>query len=190
MSLATSLNPFLNLQLPADTDLVSPQDNPSPLTPVLADLDPSLNDEKLYSSSEIEQLPFYIKFPTHPCAWFIVDPGYFRRAYSSDETKLKSGAALNLKDRTISTNMLTEEYPTHYICMTKLICRDRGYVIYKFTFDLFSCFCTPQPAKLPTNLVTIPEFHASDEAAHLITQEATFHQRVLETDYAITPLCT
>ena len=84
--------------------------------------------------------------------------------------------------------MLTEEYSTHYIHLTKLICCDRGYVIYKFTSDLFSCFHTSQPAKPTTNLVVIPEFHASDEAAHLITQE--FHQRVLEEDYTITPFHT
>jgi hypothetical protein len=86
--------------------------------------------------------------------------------------------------------MLTEECPTHYIHLTKLICHDQGYIIYKFTSDLFSRFRTPQPAKPPTNLVAIPEFHADDEAAHLTTQEATFHQRVLEKDYAIAPLRT
>jgi hypothetical protein len=86
--------------------------------------------------------------------------------------------------------MLTEEYPTHYIHLTKPIHCDQGYVIYKFTSDLFLRFRTPQPVKPPTNLVTILEFHASDKAAHLITQEATFHQRVLEKDYTITPLCT
>jgi hypothetical protein len=156
MSLATSLNPFLNIQLagpaikgtqpliitrpstplpgdPADTDLTSP------LSSVPADLDASPNDEKLYSSTEVEQLwnrilqtsltedngglhasdypvvqavsPFYIKFPTRPCAWFIVKPGHIRRAYPSDVTKLKSGAALRLEDRTISINMLTKECP-------------------------------------------------------------------------------
>jgi hypothetical protein len=41
-----------------------------------------------------------------------------------------------------------------------------------------------------TNLIAIPEFHASDKAAHLITQEVTFHQQVLEEDYAITPIHT
>jgi hypothetical protein len=101
--------------------------------------------------------PFYIKFPTHPCVWFIVEPGYFRRAYPSDKTKLKSGVALCLKDRTISTNMLTEEYPTHYIHLTKPIHCDRGYIIYKFMSDLFSHFRTPQPVKPPTNLITIPD---------------------------------
>jgi hypothetical protein len=73
MSLATSLNPFLNIQLvgpavegtqplivthpstplpgdPADTDLMSP------LSSVPADLNASPNDEKLYSSTEVEQL--------------------------------------------------------------------------------------------------------------------------------------
>ena len=221
MSLATCLNPFLNIQLvgpaiegtqpltvtcpstplpgdSADTDLMSP------LSPVPADLDASPNNEKLYSSTEVKQLwncvlqtnltedngglhasdypivqavsPFYIKFPTRPCAWFIVEPGYVGRAYPSDVTKLKSGAALRLEDRTISINMLTEERPTHYIHLTKPIHHDRGYIIYEFMFDLFSHFCTPQPAKPPTNLITIPKFHASNEAAHLITQEATFHQ--------------
>jgi hypothetical protein len=202
----------------ADTDLTSTHDDPSSLASVPTDLNPSLNDEKLYSSSEIEQLwdcilqtnltedncglhtpdyhvvkavsPFYIKFPTHPCIWFVVEPGYFGRAFPSDETKLKSGVVLHLEDSTISTNMLTKEYPTHYIRLTKPIHCDRGYVIYKFTSDLFSRFRTPQPVKPPTNLVTIPEFHASNEAAYLTTQEVTFHQRVLEEDYTIPPLCT
>jgi hypothetical protein len=132
--------------------------------------------------------PFNIKFPTCPCTWFIVEPGYFRRVFPSDEAKLKSGVALCLNDSTISTNMLTKEYPTHYIHLTKLIHCDRGYIIYEFTSDLFSHFCTPQPVKPLTNLITIPEFHASDEAAHLITQEVTFQQQVLKEDYAIPPL--
>jgi hypothetical protein len=197
---------------PADTDLTSS------LSSVPADLGASPNDENLFSSTEVEQLwdrvlqtsltedngslhasdypvvqavsPYYIKFPTHPCAWFIVEPGHVGRAYPSDVTKLKSGAVLRFKDRTISINMLTEERLTHYICLTKPIRRDQGYVIYELTSDLFSRFHTPQPEKPPTNLVAIPEFHADDEAAHLTTQEATFHQRVLEKDYAIAPLCT
>jgi hypothetical protein len=74
--------------------------------------------------------------------------------------------------------------------LTKPIRRDQGYVIYKFTSDLFLRFHTPQPEKPPTNLIAIPEFHADNEAAHLTTQEATFHQRVLEKDYAIAPLRT
>jgi hypothetical protein len=188
----------------------------SPLSSVPADLDALHDDEKLYLSTEVEQLwtcilqtnltednsglhasdypviqavsPFYIKFPTRPCTWFIVEPGHVRRAYPSDVTKLKSRAVLHLEDRTISINMLTKECPIHYIRLTKLIHCDQGYVIYKFTSDLFLCFRTPQPAKPPTNLVAIPEFHADNKAAHLITQEATFHQRVLEEDYAITPL--
>ena len=235
MSLATSLNPFLNFQLAgpaiegtqplidtrpstplpgdsADTNLTSP------LSPVPADLDAPPYEEKLFPSTEVEQLwdrilqtsltedngglhasdypvvqavsPFYIKFPTRPCAWFIVEPGHVGRVYPSDVTKLKSGAALRLEDRTISINMLTEERPIHYIRLIKPIRRDQGYVIYEFTSDLFSRFSTPQPEKPPTNLVAIPEFHADDEAAHLITQGATFHQRVLEKDYAIAPLRT
>jgi hypothetical protein len=54
--------------------------------------------------------------------------------------------------------------------------RDRGYVIYKFASDLFSRFRTPQPEKAPTNLITILEYHAHEEAAHLVLQEATLHQ--------------
>ncbi|KIM79391.1 hypothetical protein PILCRDRAFT_10511 [Piloderma croceum F 1598] len=210
MSLAISLNPFLNLRLPgpgikgttpqpliathpstllpgnsADTDSASPQDNPSPLAPVLTDLDPSLNDEKLYSSAEIEWLwdrilqtnltednsglhasdyhvvqavnLFYIKFPTRPCAWFIIDPGYFGRAYSSDKTKPKSGAVLHLEDRTISTNMLTEEYSTHYIHLTKPTCCDSH----------------------------LPTLSPSQNS-----MPVTKHQRVLKEDYTITPLRT
>jgi hypothetical protein len=134
--------------------------------------------------------PYYIKFPTCPCVWFITGPGYFRRAFHLDETKLESGVVLYLEDSTISTNMLTKEYPIHYIFLTKPICCDRGYIIYKFTSNLFSCFRTPQPVKPPTNLIAIPQFHASNETAHLITQEATFHQRVLKEDYIIPCLHT
>jgi hypothetical protein len=51
-------------------------------------------------------------------------------------------------------------------------------------------FRTPRPEKAPTNLITIPEFHAHSEAAHLVSEEETLHQRVLEDDYAIPPLRT
>ena len=86
--------------------------------------------------------------------------------------------------------MFTEEHPTNYIRLIKPISCNKGYVIYEFTSDLFSRFRTPQPAKPPTNLVAIPKFHAHDEATHLIMQEATYHQQVLEVDYALPPLRT
>jgi hypothetical protein len=44
--------------------------------------------------------------------------------------------------------------------------------------------------KAPTDLITIPEFHAHSEAAHLVSEEATLHQQVLKDDYTIPPLCT
>jgi hypothetical protein len=68
--------------------------------------------------------------------------------------------------------------------------RDKGYIIYKFVSDLFSRYHTPQPKKAPTNLIAIPEYHAHKEAAHLISQEPTLHQRVLEEAYALPPLRT
>ncbi|KIM77795.1 hypothetical protein PILCRDRAFT_11693 [Piloderma croceum F 1598] len=86
--------------------------------------------------------------------------------------------------------MLTNECPIHYICLKKPIHCERGYIFYEFISDLYLHFRTPQPVKPPTNLITIPSFHASDEAAHLVVQEATFHQQVLEEDYAIAPLHT
>jgi hypothetical protein len=241
MSLSTSVNPFLNLQLAgpgikgtttppliathpstplpskmADMDFtLSHHDLSLPLTSASTDPIPSHHDMKLFTSPEIEKMwdhvlqftlsednsdlhasdyhivqavsPYYIKFPTRPCVWFITRPGYFGRAFPSDETKLKSGVVLCLEDSTIAVNMLTEEHPTNYIRLTKPISCNRGYVIYEFTSDLFSGFCTPQPAKPPTNLVAIPEFHAHDETTLLVRQEATFHQQVLEEDYALPP---
>jgi hypothetical protein len=68
--------------------------------------------------------------------------------------------------------------------------RDKGYVIYKFVSDLFSHYRTPQPEKAPTNLIAIPEYHAHEEAAHLVSQEPTLRQRVLEEAYALPPLRT
>jgi hypothetical protein len=41
-----------------------------------------------------------------------------------------------------------------------------------------------------TNLIAIPEYHAHEEAAHLKYEIATLHQQVLETVYALPPLCT
>jgi hypothetical protein len=70
------------------------------------------------------------------------------------------------------------------------IWRDKGYVIYKFVSNLFSHYHTPQPEKAPTNLITIPEYHAHEEAAHLVLQEPTLHQQVLEEAYTLPPLCT
>ncbi len=134
--------------------------------------------------------PYYMRFHTHPCAWFIAAPGYLRRVLPSDETKLKSGVALSLEDSSISTYLPVEEYPINFIRLREPIRHEKGYVIYKFTSNLFSHFCTPQPEKAPTELITIPEFHAHSEAAHLVSEEATLHQQVLEDDYALPPLRT
>ena len=137
--------------------------------------------------------PLYVKAfnrPNRLGAWFMVGSGRLGRAYPSDETRLRSGVALRLEDRSICINMLTDEYPIHYIRLQKPIRRERGYVFYEFISDLYSRFRTPQPTKPPTNLIAIPIFHASDEATHLDIQEATFHQQVLEEDYAIAPLRT
>jgi hypothetical protein len=108
----------------------------------------------------------------------------------SDETKFRTGVALCLEDPFISTFLPVEEYPIHFIRLGKPIQRNKGYVIYEFASNLFSRYCTPQPEKPPTNLIVILEFHAHSEAAHLISQEATFHQQVLEDEYALPPLCT
>lgn len=190
----------------------------SPLSSLTTDDNPPHDDEKLYPSIKIEQMwdrilqislkedngglhasdyhvveavsPLYVKASNRPGAWFMIGSGRLGRAFPSDETRLKSGVALRLEDRSISINMLTDECPIHYIRLKKPIRRERGYVFYEFTSDLYSRFRTPQPAKPPTNLIAIPSFHASDEAAHLVVQEATFHQRVLEEDYAIAPLRT
>jgi hypothetical protein len=137
--------------------------------------------------------PLYIKASIRPNrldAWFMVGSGRLRRAYPSDETRLRSGVVLRLEDRSISIHMLTDECPIHYIHLKKPIRRERGYIFYEFISDLYSRFRTPQPTKPPTNLIAIPIFHASDEATHLNIQEATFHQQVLEEDYVIAPLCT
>jgi hypothetical protein len=44
--------------------------------------------------------------------------------------------------------------------------------------------------KVPTTLIAIPEFHAHEEAAHLVSQEPTLRQQVLEEAYALPPHCT
>jgi len=134
--------------------------------------------------------PFYMKFPMHPCVWFITLPGSIGRGFPSDETRLKLGAALRLEDDSICAHLPTEVFPTNLIRLEKPICCDRGYIIYWFTSDLFSHFRIPRPETAPTNLVAIPEYHTDSEAAHLRVQEATLHQRIQEEDYALPPLHT
>ncbi|KIM78552.1 hypothetical protein PILCRDRAFT_11243 [Piloderma croceum F 1598] len=132
--------------------------------------------------------PYYMCFPTRPCVWFIASPGSLGRVLPSDETKLKSGVALHLEDSSISMYLPVAEYPINFICLKEPIHCDKGYVVYRFTSDLFSCFRTPQLEKAPTNLIAIPEYHAHSEADHLISKEATLHQQVLEEDYTLPPL--
>ncbi|KIM86287.1 hypothetical protein PILCRDRAFT_4802 [Piloderma croceum F 1598] len=132
--------------------------------------------------------PFYMRFPTRPCVWFIALPGCLGKVLPSDETRLKSGVALHLEDSSISTYLPVAEYPINFIRLREPIRRDKGYVVYRFTSDLFSCFRTPQLEKAPTNLIAIPEYHAHSKADHLISKEATLHQQVLEEDYALPPL--
>ena len=111
--------------------------------------------------------------------WFITSPGSIRRGFPSDETKLKSGVMLHLKDDMICTHLPTEVFPTNLIRLGKPICCDRGYVIYKFISDLFSHFRIPQPESAPTNLIAISKYHTNSKVAHL---------RVQEKDYALPPL--
>jgi hypothetical protein len=87
--------------------------------------------------------PYYMHFPTCPCAWFIAASGHLGRVLPSDETKLRSGVALRLEDSAILTYLPVEEYPINFICLGEPIRREKGYVIYNFTSDLFLCFCTP-----------------------------------------------
>jgi len=75
-----------------------------------------------------------------------------------------------------------QECPTHYIRLTKPIRRDQGY---SYTSLPLTYFCTSALLSLRSHLPTlslswIPCWWW---AAHLTTQEATFHQRVLEKDY-------
>jgi hypothetical protein len=128
--------------------------------------------------------------PTHPCAWFSSQFGHLGRIFPSDETKIKLGVALCLKDTSISTFLPIADYPIMFICLKKPIHREEGYVIYQFTCDLFSCSPNPEYLEPPTNLIAIPEYHAHEEAAHLKYEISTLHQRVLERAYALPPLRT
>jgi hypothetical protein len=47
--------------------------------------------------------PYYMGFPTRPCAWFIAAPGHLGRVLPSDETKLRSGIVLHLEDSAITS---------------------------------------------------------------------------------------
>ena len=134
--------------------------------------------------------PILYEFSMYPSVWFITLPGSIGRGFPSDETRLKSGVALHLEDDMICVHLPTEVFPTNLIHLGKPICHDRGYIIYQFTFDLFSHFRIPQPETAPTNLVAISEYHTDSEAAHLRVQEATLHQRIQEEDYALPPLRT
>ncbi|KIM88981.1 hypothetical protein PILCRDRAFT_3132 [Piloderma croceum F 1598] len=134
--------------------------------------------------------PFYMCFPTHPCAWFVTGPGHLGRAFPSDETKLQSGVALRLEDSSILTFLPVADYPIIFIRLKKPFCHEEGYVIYQFTCDLFSRSPNPESLEPPTDLIAIPEYHAHEEAAHLKYEISTLHQRVLEKAYALPPLCT
>jgi len=196
MSLATSLNPFLNFQLAGPAiEGTQPLIDTRPSTPLPGDLAdtnwrPHSHQSPLTSMHHLMKRNSSHLLKSSSCGTASSKPVSLRitavsmhlttlssklsahfilnsplahahgslsslvmsKAYPSDVTKLKSGAALRLEDRTISINMLTEEHPTHYIRLIKSIRRDQGYVIYEFTSDLFSCFSTPQPEKPPTTL--------------------------------------
>ncbi|KIM77214.1 hypothetical protein PILCRDRAFT_12214 [Piloderma croceum F 1598] len=164
MSFTTNPNPFLNLLLPAPAikgTILYPLITTCPSTPLPDDSAGSLTSTSpLLKSDPADHNP----------------PPDINKLYPSDHTT--------------SINMLTNKYPIYYICLKEPIHHERGYVFYKFTSDLFLRFHTPQPTKPPTNLIAIPTFHASDEAAHLVIQEETFHQQVLEEDHVIAPLHT
>ncbi|KIM76588.1 hypothetical protein PILCRDRAFT_12641 [Piloderma croceum F 1598] len=166
----------------------------NPLISAYTNLNPTSNEENgglQASDYAVVQAtsPFYMRFPTRPRVWFIPSPGCLGRVLPSDKTRLKSGVVLCLEDSSISTYLPVAEYPINFIRLREPIRRDKGYVVYRFTSNLFSRFHTPQLEKAPTNLIAIPEYHAHGEADHLVSKEATLHQQVLEEDYALPPLC-
>ncbi|KIM73089.1 hypothetical protein PILCRDRAFT_15535 [Piloderma croceum F 1598] len=120
--------------------------------------------------------PFYMCFPTRPCAWFVTGSGHLGRAFPSDETKLQSGVALCLEDALILTFLSITDYPIIFIHLKKPFHHEEGYVIYQFTCDLFSRSPNPESLEPPTNLITIPEYHTHREAAHLKYEISTLHQ--------------
>jgi hypothetical protein len=120
-------------------------------------------------------------------------PGSSLRLVTSEgsflQTKPSSDWELHYASKTVPY-LPVEKYPINFICLREPIHCEKGYVVYKFTSDLFLHFRTPQPEKAPTNLIAISEFHAHCKAAHLVSEEATLHQQVLEDNYALPPLCT
>ena len=133
---------------------------------------------------------YYMRLPTSPSAWFGSRFGHFRRVFPSDETKIKSGVVLCLKDTSILTFLPVADYPVMFIRLKKPFRCEEGYVIYQFTCDLFSCSPNPESIEPTTNLIAIPEHHAHEETAHLEYQILTLHQRVSEKAYALPPLRT
>jgi hypothetical protein len=129
-------------------------------------------------------------FPTSPGTWVGTGFGHLRRAFPSDETKLRSGITLHLEDSSISTFLPVNDFPINFIRLEKAIRREPGYVIYTFISDLFSRTRTPQSQKAPTNLIAIPVCHMHKEAAHLTIEQPTLHQWILEEDYALPPYRT
>jgi hypothetical protein len=114
--------------------------------------------------------PYRTRIPTSPGAWFGTGFGHLRRAFPSDETKLRSGIALHLEDSSISTFLPVADFPINFIRLEKVIRWEPGYVIYTFISDLFSHTHTLQSQKAPTNLIAIPVCHMHEEAAHLMME--------------------
>jgi hypothetical protein len=136
--------------------------------------------------------PYYILRPTSTSAWFITEPGLAGRNNPSGESRLTTGIALCLEDRTVTSRTHGTEFHVYYCRLGIPISREGGYTFYSTKEDFFSQRYFPCAATPISTIVAVPDYHTREEGRYLSVQPNTFGQRMIPgySNLALPPLRT
>jgi hypothetical protein len=134
--------------------------------------------------------PYLTLDPTSPGAWFIDEPGLAGRTDLSRESRLTTGIALCLEDRSVTSRTSGTKFHIYFCRLGVPIFREGGYTFYSteehfFSRKYFPCKDTPL-----STIVAVPDYHTCMDGRYLSIQLNTFGQRMVEgySNLALPPL--
>jgi hypothetical protein len=136
--------------------------------------------------------PYYILRPTSISAWFITEPGLAGRNNPSGESRLTTGIALCLEDRSVTSKTHGTEFHVYYCRLGIPLFREGGYTFYSTKEHFFSQRYLPCAATPISTIVAVPDYHTREEGRYLSVQPNTFGQRMVPgySNLALPPLRT
>jgi hypothetical protein len=134
--------------------------------------------------------PYFMLHPTARYAWFITEPGLAGRNNPSGKSRLTTGIALCLEDRSVTAKTHCSEFHVYYCRLGVPISREGGYTFYSTTEHLFSRRYVPRAETPVSTIVAVPDFHTCFEGRYLSVEPNTFKQRMVSgySNLALPPL--